>query len=138
MAELNDFNAGIIEEFRANGGTVGGPFAGAPLLILHSTGAKSGEEREHPVVFHDDDGRLVIVASKGGAPTNPQWYHNLVANPRATVEVGKETFPVDAHVAEGEERERLWATVTSRFPQFAQYQTKTERQIPLVVLERVA
>ncbi len=139
MAEINDFNAKLIEDFRANGGEPGGPFAGTPLLVLHSTGAKSGEVREHPMVFHaDGDGRLVVVASKGGAPTHPAWYHNLVAHPRATVELGTETFAVDAHEAEGDERARLWTTITGRFPQFAEYQTKTDRRLPLMVLERTS
>ncbi|HYB24700.1 MAG TPA: nitroreductase/quinone reductase family protein, partial [Solirubrobacteraceae bacterium] len=104
---MNDFNAAVIEEFRAHGGRVGGMFEGAPLLLLTSTGAKSGQRRTTPVVYLPDDDRMVIFASKAGAPTHPAWYHNLLANPSATVEVGTETVTVRARVAEGEERDRL-------------------------------
>jgi deazaflavin-dependent oxidoreductase (nitroreductase family) len=133
---VNDFNSAIIEEFRANSGRVGGQFEGAPLLLLTSTGAKSGEARTTPVVYLRDGEHLVIFASKAGAPTNPAWYHNLLANPSATVEVGAETVKVDAGVAAGEERERLYALQSERFPQFVEYARKTTREIPVVVLQR--
>jgi deazaflavin-dependent oxidoreductase (nitroreductase family) len=133
---VNDFNRAIIEEFRANGGRVGGQFEGAPLLLLTSTGAKSGEARTTPVVYLRDGEHLVIFASKAGAPTNPAWYHNLLANPSVRVEVGSETLQVNASVAAGEERERLYALQSERFPQFVEYARKTTREIPVVVLQR--
>src|SRR5690349_15812379 len=105
MASMNDFNKNLIEEFRANGGKVGGQFAGSPMILLTTKGAKSGQERTTPLVYTRDGDRYVIIASKGGAPTNPAWYHNLVANPEATAEIGTETFRVRARVAEGEERQ---------------------------------
>jgi deazaflavin-dependent oxidoreductase (nitroreductase family) len=139
---MNDWNTAIIDEFRANDGKVGGNFDGAPLLILHTTGAKSGQERVSPVMYQaigdGDRGDVAVFASKGGAPTHPDWYHNLVANPSATVEVGTETYEVKARVAEGEERERIWSTQKERYPGFADYEQKTSREIPVVVLERVA
>jgi deazaflavin-dependent oxidoreductase (nitroreductase family) len=134
---MSDWNASVIEEFRANGGKVGGPFEGAPLLLLHSTGAKSGLARLSPTMYLADGDNLVVFASKGGAPTNPDWYHNLVANPRASVEVGDRTVNVVAHVAEGETRDRLWARQKELYPQFAEYEAKTNRQIPVVILEPV-
>jgi deazaflavin-dependent oxidoreductase (nitroreductase family) len=133
---VNDFNRAIIEEFRANGGKVGGPFEGAPVLLLSTTGAKSGERRTTPVMYLPDGDRMVIFASKGGAPTNPAWYHNLLANPSATVEVGTETVDVDAVVTSGEERERLFNRQAELYPQFSEYAQKTTRQIPVVALAR--
>lgn len=138
MSDMDDFNKGVIEEFRANGGRVGGPFDGAPLLLLTSIGAKSGAARTTPLMYLPDGERLVIFASKAGAPTNPAWYHNLVASPSATVEVGSDTFDVDVSVATGEERERLFNQQSELMPQFADYAQKTTRQIPVVVLERAA
>jgi deazaflavin-dependent oxidoreductase (nitroreductase family) len=132
---MSDWNANVIEEFRANGGKVGGPFEGAPLLLLHSTGAKSGQARVSPTMYLADGDNLVVFASKGGAPTSPDWYHNLVANPRASVEVADRTVNVVAHVAEGETRDRLWTRQKELYPQFAEYETKTTRQIPVVILE---
>jgi deazaflavin-dependent oxidoreductase (nitroreductase family) len=132
-----DFNAQIVDEFRANGGRVGGMFAGTPLLLLHHTGARSGKARVNPLAYLEDDGRYAIFASKGGAPTNPDWYHNLRAQPDTTIEVGVETIPVHAREAAGEERERLFAAQVQRSPQFGAYQEKTERPIPVVVLEPV-
>lgn len=132
-----DWNKAIIEEFRGNGGKVGGQFAGAPLLILHSVGAKSGKPRTNPLMYQDlGHQQVAVFATKGGAPTNPDWYHNLVANPRATVELGNETFDVTARVAGGEERLRIWSTQKQRYPSFAEYERKTKREIPVVVLER--
>ena len=130
-----DFNQQIIDEFRANDGKVGGPFEGAPMLLLHTTGAKSGQERVNPVVYQADGDRLVVFASKQGAPTNPDWYHNLVAQPRAKVEVDVRTVAVNARVAEGEERDRLWTRQKEQMPGFAEYEQKTSRQIPVVILE---
>ena len=132
-----DCNKAIIDEFRANGGRVGGPFTGAPLLILHSVGAKSGRARVNPLMYQDlGQGRVAIFATKSGAPKNPDWYHNLVANPHARVELGTETFDVTARVAAAEERQRIWAAQKQRYPNFAEYERKTKRQIPVVVLER--
>ena len=136
MTNQNDFNQRIIAEFRANGGTVGGPFAGAPMLLLTTTGARSGEQRTTPLVYLPDGDRLVVIASKGGAPTHPAWYHNLVAHPDVTVEVGSETLPVRAAVLSGEERDRLYARQAGLRPAFAEYQAKTTRRIPVVALER--
>jgi len=135
---VSDFNSAIIEEFRTHGGRVGGPFEGAPLLLLTSVGAKSGEPRTTPVMYLPDGERMVIFASKAGAPTNPAWYHNLLANPAATVEVGTETVEVDSSIASGEERERLFEQQCQRYPQFADYAQKTTREIPVVVLQRTA
>jgi deazaflavin-dependent oxidoreductase (nitroreductase family) len=133
---MSDFNTKIIDEFRSNHGRVGGPFEGAPLLVLTTTGAKSGQPRTNPLVYLPDGDRMVIFASKAGAPTNPDWYHNLKAHPRVTVEVGDETFDADATVAEGEERDRLYAQQATIMPGFAEYQEKTDRVIPVVVLTR--
>jgi deazaflavin-dependent oxidoreductase (nitroreductase family) len=136
MTNQNDFNQRIIAEFHANGGTVGGPFAGAPMLLLTTTGAKSGTLRTTPLVYLSDGGRFIVIASKGGAPTHPAWYHNLVAHPDVTVEVGSETLPVRAAVLSGEERDRLYARQAGLRPAFAEYQAKTTRRIPVVALER--
>jgi deazaflavin-dependent oxidoreductase (nitroreductase family) len=132
----NDWNTNIIEEFRANKGEVGGQFAGMPILLLHHTGAKTGTERVNPVAYQAVDGHFAVFASKGGAPTNPDWFHNVRANPDVTIEVGTETFPVRARVAEGEERDRIWTRQKERYPGFASYEQRTERQIPVIVLER--
>ena len=129
-----DFNAQIIEEFRANQGRVGGMFEGTTLLLLHHTGAKSGTARLNPLAYLSDDGRYVIFASKGGAPTNPAWYHNLMAHPNVSVEVGTDTIAVVATEATGDERERLFNAQAERIPQFADYQKGTDRRIPVIVL----
>lgn len=131
---MSDFNRKIIDEFRANEGKVGGPFEGAPVLLLTSTGAKSGEQRTTPVVYQPDGERMVIFASKAGAPQNPAWYHNLRANPTATVEVGPDTVDVEAVVTDGDERQRLFDKQKQLMPQFADYEQKTTRQIPVVAL----
>jgi deazaflavin-dependent oxidoreductase (nitroreductase family) len=136
MTTANNFNQRIIEEFRANGGKVGGPFEGAPMLLLTSTGAKSGRRHTTPLVYLPDGDRFVVIASKGGAPKHPDWYHNLVAHPETTIEVGSETIPVTAVVITGEERDRLYATQAGLRPAFSEYQTKTTRRIPVVALER--
>ena len=130
----NDYNARIIEEFHANEGRVGGPFEGTPLLLLHHVGARSGKERVNPLVYMRDEDRYVIFASKAGAPTHPDWYHNLKAHPEVTIEVGTEALRVTADEASGEERERLFQAQAERQPQFADYQRNTERVIPVMVL----
>ena len=137
MPDREDWNSNIIQEFRTNEGKVGGPFDGAPILLLHTTGARSGRERINPMMYLADGDRLVVFASKGGAPTNPDWYHNLVANPDVEIEVGTERRTMRARVAEGEERDRLYAEQSKRYPQFAKYQEGTDRTIPVVILEAV-
>ncbi len=137
MSEYNDWNQKIIDEFRSSGGHVGEQFAGAPLLLLTSTGAKTGEKRTTPMMYLVDGDRLAVFASKAGAPTNPDWYHNLLAHPRATIEVGTDTFDVDAEVASPEERDRLYAIQAERYPGFKEYEEKTTRVIPVVLLRRV-
>jgi deazaflavin-dependent oxidoreductase (nitroreductase family) len=129
-----DFNARVIEEFHANEGRVGGPFEGMHLLLIHHTGAKSGTARTNPLVYMSDEGRYVIFASKGGAPTNPDWYHNLKAHPNVTIEVGTDTLDVVASEAAGEERERLFAAQAERAPQFAEYAKSAGRVIPVILL----
>lgn len=135
MTDMNDFNAAIIEEFRANAGKVGGPFEGASMVLLHTTGAKSGQERVSPLVYQDLGDAVAIFASKGGAPDNPDWFHNVVANPDVTAEVGAETRSYRARVAEGDERERIWSAQKEIAPGFAEYEAKTTRVIPVVVLD---
>ena len=137
MLPLNDRNAKIIQEFRANGGKVGGPFAGRTLLLLHTVGAKSGKERINPVAYIRDGDRFVIIASKGGAPSNPDWYHNLLAHPLTTVEVGTEQFQVRAAAAEESERTRLYQKMVEMMPSFADYERRTTRVIPVMILTRV-
>jgi deazaflavin-dependent oxidoreductase (nitroreductase family) len=136
MADLHDFNRAIIEEFRANSGRVGGPFEGVPVLLLSTTGARSGERRTTPVVYRQDAGRLIIFGSKAGAPEHPAWYHNLVADPSVTVEVGTDTFEANARALEGQERDRLFAEQATEHPQFDEYARKTTRLIPVIALER--
>ena len=136
MPDMNEFNRAVIEEFRANDGKVGGQFEGAPVLLLTTTGAKSGERRTTPVVYLADGERMIVFASKAGAPTNPAWYHNLLANPAVTVEVGSETLDADAVVTTGEERDRLFDRQAAIYPQFSEYAQKTTRQIPVIALER--
>jgi deazaflavin-dependent oxidoreductase (nitroreductase family) len=136
VSERNDWNRKVIEEFRENGGKVGGMFEHMPLVLLKTTGAKSGETRINPLAYLDDGDRLIVFASAGGGPKHPDWYHNLVANPSVQVELGDETFPARAVVTSGEERDSLYARQAERFPQFAEYQTKTTRTIPVVALER--
>lgn len=134
--ELNDWNAQIIEEFRGNAGKVGGMFDGAPLLLLHTTGAKSGKERISPLMYQALDGdSIAIFASKGGAPDNPDWFHNVKANPEVEVEVGTRQQKFVARVAEGEERDTIWTRQKGSFPQFAGYEEQTDRTIPVVVLD---
>jgi len=134
----NPFNDKIIEEFRANAGKVGGPFAGAPMVLVTSKGAKSGQPHTTPLVYLQDGDRIAVFASMGGAPTNPAWYYNLKANPDATVEVGTDSYAVKAVVTSGEERDRLFRKQASLLPQFGEYEKRTTRTIPVVALERVA
>jgi deazaflavin-dependent oxidoreductase (nitroreductase family) len=131
-----DFNAQIIDEFRANAGRVGGMFEGAPLLLLHHTGAKSGTQRVTPLVYLPEGERYVIFASKAGAPTNPAWYHNLLAHPETDIEVGSDTFRVTVEEVTGDERNRLFAAQVERNPGFADYEKKTDRVIPVLALTR--
>jgi deazaflavin-dependent oxidoreductase (nitroreductase family) len=133
----NNFNQDIIDQFRANNGSIPeGQFKGAPLLLLTTKGAKSGKQYTSPLAHTREGEKYVVIASKGGAPTNPDWYHNLVANPRVTIEVGTDKFEANARVAQGEERERLYAAQAEMMPGFAEYQKKTTRLIPVVVFER--
>ena len=133
---MSDWNDQVITEFRANEGKVGGPFKGAPLLLLTTTGAKSGKPYTAPLMYLPDGDKMFIFASKGGAPTNPDWYHNLVAHSQATVEVGTEKFNVKVTEVTGEERDRIYATQAKAFSGFADYQSKTTRKIPVIALER--
>ncbi len=136
MSDAEDFNAKVIEEFRANAGVVGGYFAGKPMALVTHTGAKTGTPRVTPLVCSTDAGRVVIIASMGGAPTNPAWYHNMIANPTVTVEVGSETYTARAVEVTGDERQRLYDQQVAIMPQFAEYAAKTTRTIPVLVLER--
>jgi deazaflavin-dependent oxidoreductase (nitroreductase family) len=136
MADVVDFNKAIIEEFRANGGKLGGNFEGAPMLLLHTTGAKSGKERVNPMMYRDVGDELAVFASKAGAPTNPDWYHNLLAHPETTAEIGTDTVSVVAREAKGDERTKIWEAQKKDYPGFAEYEAGTTRQIPVVILER--
>jgi deazaflavin-dependent oxidoreductase (nitroreductase family) len=156
VVNVNDWNARMIEEFRANGGKLGGPFEGAPLVLLTTTGAKTGQQRVNPMMYQAEaglpvsdnessgDGRasfaagdqIYVFASKAGAPTNPDWYHNLVANPHVTVERGTEVYRAVATPVTGAERDRIYALQAERYPGFAEYQEKTTRTIPVVSLAR--
>jgi deazaflavin-dependent oxidoreductase (nitroreductase family) len=136
---MPNFNEGLIEDLRAHDGqATSGPFVGRQVLILTTTGAKSGDRRETPLAYTRDGEHIVIVASMGGAPRNPAWYHNLVAHPRVTVELDGESFEADAHVTDPEERRRLYDQHSEIFPGFREYEAKTERVIPVMVLKRVA
>ncbi len=132
----NDFNTKIIEEFRANAGKVGGPFDGAPMALVTSTGAKSGKPHTTPLVYLKDGNRIVVFASMGGAPKNPAWYNNLAANPAATVEVGTERYDAKAVVTSGAERDELFRRQAALLPAFGEYEKRTTRVIPVVALER--
>src|SRR5215216_6939651 len=135
---MSDFNQAIIDEFRANDGKVSGYFAGANMLLLHTVGAKSGQPRTNPLVYITDGDRLVVIASKGGSDSNPDWYYNLLANPNVTVELGTEQFQARATVVTEEpERSRLYAKIVEHQQGFAEYEKKTSRKIPAIVLERV-
>jgi len=132
---MADWNSKIIEEFRVNKGKVGGPFEGAPLLLLHTVGARTGQPRVNPMMYRPVPGGYAVFASKGGAPTNPDWYHNLLAHPDVEAEIGTTTVKLRARVAEGAERDEIWTAHTAANPGFADYEKKTTRQIPVVILE---
>jgi len=136
--DMKDFNRKVIEEFRASGGKVAGQFAGAPMVLLTTKGAKSGKTYVNPLVYSRDGDRYVIIASYAGGPKNPSWYHNLVAHPTPTVEIGTERFQAKATFASGAERERLFSQQAAQMPVFDEYRKKTSRQIPVVVLERLS
>lgn len=138
MPDPNEFNTKVIAELRANQGKAGGPFEGAPMIILHTTGAKSGEERIKPLMYQAVADSFAVFASYAGADKSPAWFHNLVAHPDITVEVDGQTVAVTARVTEGEERESIWTTQKQRYPIFADYEAKTTREIPVVLLERRA
>jgi deazaflavin-dependent oxidoreductase (nitroreductase family) len=138
---MSDYNQKNIEEFRANEGRVGGGFEGRPLLLLHTTGRRTGSERVNPLMYLPDGDRWIVFASKGGHIAHPDWLHNIEANPEATIEVGTATFPVKAKVLrEGPERDALYARQVAAYPQFGEYEKKTEghRTIPVIILERAA
>jgi deazaflavin-dependent oxidoreductase (nitroreductase family) len=137
MTTPNNWNQQIMDEFRANAGKVGGPFEGKTLLLLHTIGAKSGKEHVNPVACLEDGGSLVIIASMGGAPMNPAWYHNIVAHPRVTVETGTEKFQATAEITTEPERTRLYEKMIQMMPGFAEYREKTTRVIPVIKLTRV-
>lgn len=133
---MSDWNTAIIEEFRANGGKVGGPFEGGDLLLLTTRGARTGATHTTPLGYVEDDGHLVVIASAAGAPRNPAWFHNVRANPTVTVELGTSRFEAEARVPDPEERDTLWAKVIEASPGYADYQKQTDRVIPVVVLTR--
>jgi deazaflavin-dependent oxidoreductase (nitroreductase family) len=135
---MSDFNQQVIEEFRGNQGKVGGGFNGAPMVLLTTTGAKSGQRRTTPLVYLSEGDRVYIFASKAGAPTHPAWYHNIVANPRVSVEIGADKYDADAVVVTGPEHDRLFAAQVAVMPGFGEYQAKTTRVIPVVELRKVS
>jgi deazaflavin-dependent oxidoreductase (nitroreductase family) len=138
MSEVHDNNKKFVAEFRANEGRVGGHFAGKTMLLLHTRGAKSQKERINPAMYVKDDGRFVIIASKGGAPTNPNWYYNLLANPHVTIEVGTEKFEATAkEVTEEPERTRLYDKMVQMMPSFDDYRRRTKRKIPVITLNPI-
>ena len=137
MSDAIDWNTQVIEEFRANDGKVGGHFENMTLLLLHTIGAKSGQPRLNPVATMEDGDRYVIIASKGGAPTNPDWYYNIVANPEVSIEVGTEKFQAQADVAPEPERTTLFAKMAAQHPGFAEYERNTDRVIPVITLTRL-
>lgn len=137
MTDTNNWNESIIAEFRANGGQVGGSFAGAPILLLHTTGARTGAERVNPMMYQDLGGSMAVFASKAGADSNPDWYHNLVANPAVSAEVGTETLRLRARVADDDERDPIWSKQKDDYPGFAEYEAGTTRKIPVVILDPV-
>jgi deazaflavin-dependent oxidoreductase (nitroreductase family) len=138
MTDQNDYNRRLIEEFRAARSKTDRPLEGRPLLLLTTTGAKSGQRRTTPLMYIPDSDRLLVIASNVGAPTHPDWYRNLVAHPQVTVEVGSEIFDAIAIVIEGKARQQLWTRITEQYPFFAEHQAKTTRQIPVIALEQRA
>ena len=137
MSSPSDWNKQIIEEFRANGGKVGGQFAGTNLLLLHTQGAKSNQPHTTPLVYSKEGDDFILVAAKGGAPTNPDWYYNILAHPNVTLEVGTEHFNAHATIPEREERDRIFANISQQAPMVSEYQRKTSRVIPIITLKRV-
>ncbi|MFD9247127.1 nitroreductase family deazaflavin-dependent oxidoreductase [Streptomyces sp. NPDC059556] len=136
--EPGDYNIPVVQEFRTNGGKVGGMFEGAPLVLLTHTGAKSGRRRVCPVMYVEEDGRTLVFATNAGGPQNPSWYHNVLVNSEVTVETGTEVYRATAVVVEGAERDRLYAESAEKVPALADYQSKTERRIPVVAVRRLA
>jgi deazaflavin-dependent oxidoreductase (nitroreductase family) len=136
MIDMKDYNRQVIEEFRAERGKLGGRWAGRPLLLLTTTGARSGRPHTTPIMYVPDGDRLLVIASNAGAPVHPDWYRNLAAHPEVTVEVGTETFDATAVVIDGAERQQLWARIVELYPFFTEHQAKVTRQIPVVALER--
>lgn len=136
MAELNNTNLQVIEEFRANEGKIGGFLAGAPVLLLTTTGARTGKRSITPLMYLSQGVRLILFAAKAGAPTNPDWYYNLVAHPRVTIDLGTETFNATATVITGEERDQLYANWAAFFPMYSEYEKMTTRKIPVIALQR--
>jgi deazaflavin-dependent oxidoreductase (nitroreductase family) len=136
MADTDDFNTTIIKEFRANAGKVGGPFEGAPMVLMTTVGAKSGQTRVNPAMYRTDGDRMYVFASKAGAPTNPDWYYNMVANPEMSIEVGSDSYDVTATEIKGAERDRIYADQAKEYPGFAEYEAKTDRVIPVIALDR--
>ena len=134
--DMKEFNKTIIDEFHANGGVVGGQFAGIPLLLLTTTGAKTGHTRVNPLAYMNHGDRHIIIASYAGAPTNPPWYYNLLSNPEVSVEMGSERFTARANVLDEPERTELYAKMVEIIPVFSEYQSKTTRVIPVVALTR--
>lgn len=137
MADMREFNEKLIEEFRANDGKVSGSFANAPLILVTHTGAKTGTKRTSPLVYTRDGDRIVLIASKGGAPTHPHWYLNMTANPQVTVELPGETFEARVTEVTGEERDRLYAAQAAQMPNFDDYAKATDRKIPVLILDRI-
>jgi len=136
LDDASDWNRKVIEEFRANAGRMGGNLADAPLLLLHTIGARSGLERINPIMYQDlGGGAVAVFASKGGAPTNPDWFYNLVAQPEVTAEIGAGTSQFRARTATAEERAPIWDRQKQWYPGFAEYETRTDREIPIVILE---
>ena len=136
---MNDWNKNIVDQFRSNAGKVGPPFENTPIALLHNTGRKSGKTYVNPLAYQRLDQKTIAVfASKGGSPTNPDWFNNVVAHPKVSVEVGTETYDATARVAEGDEREMIWTKQKKEFPGFAEYEGRTTRQIPVIILERVS
>lgn len=131
---MSNWNTAIIEEFRANDGRVSGAFEGRRLVLLHTTGARSGKERINPLACHEEDGRIFVFASKGGSDTNPAWYHNLKANPEVSYEIGSETRPAVAREVTGAERDAVYARHAAEWPAFADYEHRTDRVIPVIEL----
>jgi deazaflavin-dependent oxidoreductase (nitroreductase family) len=135
VSDAADYNAKIIQEFRAHDGKLGGNFEGAPMLLLHTTGARSGKDRVSPMMYRDLGGPIAVFASKAGAPDHPDWFHNLVANPDVTAEIGAETRSFRARTAVGEERDGIWAQQKADYAAFGVYEAKTTREIPVVILD---